>query len=144
MSSHNLNEIESVSVDNNQTDSKQDEILYEVQITSQSNESNNKKNFEFNNDNMTEKKKEKKKGKKEREKEGKEEEIMKLQERFIKMRTRYRKNVQKLKNARKVIKRLKTNIGINNDNIFPKVIKKILNRDQIKLLIGECKKMSLE
>lgn len=144
MSSHNLNEIESVSVDNNQTDSKQDEILYEVQITSQSNESNNKKNFEFNNDNMTEKKKEKKKGKKEREKEGKEEEIMKLQERFIKMRTRYRKNVQKLKNARRVIKRLKTNIGINNDNIFPKVIKKILNRDQIKLLIGECKKMSLE
>lgn len=103
-----------------------------------------KKNFEFNNDNVTEKKKEKKKGKKEREKEGKEEEIMKLQERFIKMRTRYRKNVQKLKNARKVIKRLKTNIGINNDNIFPKVIKKILNRDQIKLLIGECKKMSLE
>lgn len=43
MSSHNLNEIESVSVDNNQTDSKQDEILYEVQITSQNNESNNKK-----------------------------------------------------------------------------------------------------
>jgi len=46
-----------------------------------------------------------------------------------------------LKNARKVIKRLKTNIGINNDNIVPKAIKKILNRDQIKLLTGEYKKM---
>lgn len=66
---------------------------------------------------------------------------MKLQERFIKMRTGYRKTVQKLKNARKVIKRLKTNISINNDNIVPKVIKKILNRDQIKLLTGEYKKM---
>lgn len=30
MSLHNLNEIESVSVDNNQTDSKQDEIFCEV------------------------------------------------------------------------------------------------------------------
>jgi len=46
-----------VSVDNNQTaDSKQDEIFCEVQITNQSNESNNKNNFEFNNENMTEKK----------------------------------------------------------------------------------------